>query len=331
MCERFRCCLLGLVLVTLYLGVVVAPALAQPTQVMSGVVTDENGNPIPGVLVTAWNEATELQDRSETERLEQTTDDRGRYSMIVGSGTGQWTLTAVADGYQPEMTSLAVRVGGNSTDFTLIRIRHALELALGEEALEGHDPEVVQKEIRVAHDLLDNEQYDQALAAYEALVAKVPALTDLYVQIGHSYRGKEEYDKAITAYEEVLKNDPENAQAQAGIDRANLEANLEAGNFEAAEATLAETASSLDAPREDLYNMGELEFAKGAIDEAAGWYEKAHMRAPNWGKPLFKLALVALNKGDTETAVTYFQQVVDVDPDSEEGTQASLILQQLQP
>ena len=319
MCKRFRCCLLGLVLVTLYLGVMVAPALAQ-TRVMSGVVTDENGNPIPGVLVTAWNQA------SQSQRIEQTTDDSGRYS-ILGFRIGQWTLTAVADGYEPEMVNASVRAGPNNIDFTLIRIRHVLEITLGEEALEGHDPEVVQKEIRAAHDLLNNKQYDQALAAYEALLAKVPALTNLYVQIGDSYRGKEEYDKAVTAYEEVLKNDPENAQAKAGIARADLEA----GNFEAAEVTLAEIASTLDASREDIYNMGELEFARGAVDEAAGWYEKAHMKDPNWGKPLFKLALVALNKGDTETAVTYCQQVVDVDPDSEEGAQARAILQQLQP
>ena len=323
MCKSFRDYLLGLVLVTLYLGVMVAPALAQ-TRVMAGVVTDENGDPIPGVLVTAWNQAAQSQ------RLEETTDDRGSYS-IVGFRTGQWTLTATADGYAPVMENRSLRSGRNSINFTLIRIRHTLEIALGEEALEGHDPDVIQKEIRAAQDLLIDEQYDQALAAYEALLAKVPALTNLYVQIGHSYRGNEEYDKAITAYEEVLKNDPENAQAKAGITRANLEANLEAGNFEAAEVTLTETASGLDARREDIYNMGELEFAKGAVDEAAEWYEKAHIKDPNWGKPLFKLALVALNKGDTETAVTYFQQVVDVDPDSEEGAQARAILQQIQP
>ena len=98
------------------------------------------------------------------------------------------------------------------------------------------------------------------------------------------------------------------------------------GDFEAASAELAAAASGLSASREDLYNLGELEFANGAIDAAAGWYEKATAVDPAWGKPLFKLALVALNKGDTETAKQYFQQVVDVDPSSEEGAQAQATL-----
>ena len=49
-----------------------------------------------------------------------------------------------------------------------------------------------------------------------------------------------------------------------------------------------------------FYNLGEVKFAKGQTDEAAKWYQKAVDLDPSWGKPLFKLALVALNKGDKD-------------------------------
>ena len=65
------------------------------------------------------------------------------------------------------------------------------------------------------------------------------------------------------------------------------------------------------------------------MDEAATWYEKATMVDPSWGKPLFKLALVALNKGDTATAKEFFQKVIDVDPDSEESAQAAATISAL--
>ena len=81
--------------------------------------------------------------------------------------------------------------------------------------------------------------------------------------------------------------------------------------------------------REGFWNAGELAFASGNLDEAVTFYEQAHQEDPNWGKPLFKLALVALNKGDTETAVGFFEQVVAVDPSSAEGTQASEFIAQL--
>ena len=86
------------------------------------------------------------------------------------------------------------------------------------------------------------------------------------------------------------------------------------GDFDAASEELAAAASGLDASREDLYNLGELEFAKGEIDAAAQWYERAATVDPGWGKPPFKLALVALNKGDMETAKQYFEKVLEVDP-----------------
>ena len=317
--KRFRGCVLRLVLLTLCLGATPAPALAQGWR-LSGVVTDENGNPMPGVLVKAENQ--EGQSSSEG-----TTNDRGRY-LILGLDPGLWTLTADVEGHTLDAVPVRLRRGQNPpVDFTLTRIRHALEILLGEAALKGLDPKVLETTITAADDLFNRQQYDQAIVAYEAILAKVPALTALYLSLGYSYQATREYDKAIAAYEEVLKNEPENADAKVAIARVNLAT----GDLEAASDTLAQTASRLDASREDLYNMGGLAFARGAVDEAAEWYEKARLKDPNWGKPLFQLGLVALNSGDTETAVTFFQQVIDVDPDSEEGTQAKALLQQLRP
>ena len=51
-----------------------------------------------------------------------------------------------------------------------------------------------------------------------------------------------------------------------------------------------------------FYNLGEVKFAKGETDEAAKWYQKAADLDPTWGKPIFKLGLVQLNKGDKDGA-----------------------------
>ena len=101
----------------------------------------------------------------------------------------------------------------------------------------------------------------------------------------------------------------------------------ELGDLDAAEGLTA-AAGGL-ASREDLYNLGELEFAKGDVDAAAGWYEKASAADASWEKPWFTLGLVALNKGDIEGAKEHFQKVVELAPDSEEGTQAQATLSAL--
>ena len=323
MCDRFRSGVARLALVTLWVAVMAASAWAQVGR-LSGIVLNENGDPMPGATVIA-----EKAGANPPQRAERQTDDNGRF-YIIGLTSGQWTVTAETEGYHPDtVTGVQVLQKTNPEPVELrpIRVRHALELALGDEALKGLDPVQIEADLQAANDLFNAQQYSEALEAYQTLLTLLPDLTNLYLPIGRSYRGLEQYDQAIAAYEALLKEDPDNQEAKTGIG----EANLEAGNFEAASGTLVDAASRLDASREVLYNMGELAFAKGDTEEAAGWYEKAHMKDPAWGKPLFKLALVALNRGDMETAVSFFEQVVDAEPDSEEAAQARAVLQQLRP
>ena len=320
MWDRFRSGVSRLALVTLWVGVMVAPAVAQIGQ-LAGTVTNENGDPMPGVTVTLENPD------SARPRLEQQTDDNGRFN-IIGLASGQWTVTAETEGYHPNTVTQRLRQGNNPpVQLTLTRVRSMLELTLGEARLEGLDPVQLQADLDAADDLFNAEQYSEAIELYQSLLTVLPEMTTLYLQIGHSYQSLEQYDQAIAAYEALLKADPDNPEAKASIGRTNLSA----GDFEAARATLGESALGLDATREDLYNMGELAFARGDTEEAAGWYEKAQMKDPAWGKPLFKLALVALNTGDMEAAVSLFEQVVDAEPDSEEAAQAKAVLQQLRP
>ena len=138
---------------------------------------------------------------------------------------------------------------------------------------------------------------------------------------------KAEYESAIEAFERALAADSSLEDARAGIARARLSM----GDFDAASEELQAAAGEPQhATKEDLYNLGELEFAKGAVDIAAGWYDEGRDDRSRTGRsPLFKLALVALNKGDIPGAKEYFQRVVDVGPNSPEGAQAQATLNAL--
>ena len=72
-----------------------------------------------------------------------------------------------------------------------------------------------------------------------------------------------------------------------------------------------------------------MKFAKGQTDEAAKWYQKASDCRSDWGKPLFKLGLVALNKATTDAAAKYVEKVIAVDPMSPEAAQAKTVIEQL--
>ena len=91
--------------------------------------------------------------------------------------------------------------------------------------LAGVAAEDIQLELDTADTLYEAGQYDEAIEAYEAALARVPFLTTINLQIGHAYREQKEYSKARAAYEEVLRSDATNEEAKDALRRADLEEN----------------------------------------------------------------------------------------------------------
>ena len=312
---RFSFLFTGLLVFTLLLAVVVPDALAQAARGrVNGRVVDEDGEPIGGVAIRA--------ESPERFPLESTTDDNGRFALI-GFSTGAWTFTADVEGYLSTPQSIRVtQQGAPPVNFAMRRIRSNFELLVGDEALEGLDAEALEADLVAADTAFDAQEYDTAIAGYNELLAVLPSLTYLHLNIGNAHRSKGDYEMALASYDKLAADPERGEQAKVEIARTRLAM----GDLDAAEGI---AQAGADASREDLYNLGEVEFAKGDTDAAAGWYEKAAMVDPNWEKPWFKLALVALNQGDIETAKQNFQKVIDIAPDSEDGAQAQATLSAL--
>ena len=305
----------GLLVVASLLAVAVPPAMAQATAGrMSGRVLDEAGEPLTDVVILAEAEGRRP--------IETVTDDSGRFSFI-GFSSGEWEVTATLEGYQASAQFIRVsQQGAATTNFSMLRIRSYFERMLGQEALAGLDAEALEADLEAADAAFDAQEYDAAIVGYNKLLTVLPGLTYLHMTIGNAHRAKGDYETALASYEQ-LAGDPERGE-QVKVEIARTR--LAMGDLDAA-AGFAGT--GVDASREDLYNLGEVDFVRGDLDAAAGWYEKAAMVDPDWEKPWFKLALVALNKGDIETAKQNFQKVVDLAPDSEDGVQAQATLSAL--
>jgi Tfp pilus assembly protein PilF len=105
--------------------------------------------------------------------------------------------------------------------------------------------------------------------------------------------------------------------------------NLERGDSKGAEDTLTKAAQGAGAGRDVFFNLGEVVLARNDADEAARWYQKAAAADPNWGKPLYKLGLLAVKKGDTANASKLMDQVIAIDPTSPEAALAKTSLESL--
>lgn len=291
------------------------PAMAQTGRI-GGTVKDQQGQPIKGATVTAENP------NASPSSFTATTDDRGRYS-IIGLRSGTWKITVSAPGFQPAAGNVPVRTIGTPmppVDFVL-----AAGATGPVGALAGVNTKELQAELQKAEDLINGQQYDAAISAYQAILAKTPALTLINMQIARAQRLKRDYDGALASYKKLLESEPNN-------DRAKIEIGmtyLEKGDFANAETALQEMAQSTAANREVFYNLGEVKFAKGETDEAVKYYQRAVDMDASWGKPLFKLGLARLQKADTAGAIDYMNKVIAADPNSAEAAQAKALIEQL--
>ena len=299
----------------LFVAALAGVAAAQTGRI-GGTVKDDTNQPIKGATITAENP------NASPSSFTATTDDKGRFS-IIGLKSGVWTFTAQAPGFAPEAGKLDVKtIGAPNPPLTFTLRKGATGPA---SALGGIAAKDLQADLAATDQLYNAQKWDEAIAAYRAIMAKAPALSVINLQVAAAYRNKKEYDNAIAAYNELLKVDPNNDKATVGIGMTNLEK----GDLAAADETLSKAAESLTATREVFYNLGEVKFAKGQIDDAAKWYQRAVDTDPSWGKPLFKLALVQLNKGDKEGTIRALERVIAADPMSQEAAQAKVVIEQL--
>ena len=302
--------------VMLACGLVSAPlAGAQSAQGrVSGIVYDENTRPIKAATIAAENADT-------GQSFTATTDEKGRFTFI-GLRPGTWQFTSAAPGYFAERGSMPIRAGSPNAPiaFTLKKTGAPNGGVLGN--VQAKD---LQNELANADQLFSQRKYDEAIAAYRAIMEKVPALGTINLQIGNAFMGKKDYDAAIAAYGDLLKADPNNGKAVVGIARAEIAR----GHTDAAEAALLKAAENPSASRDVFDSIGEIRKNAGDAEEAGKWYRKAAEADPTWGKPWYSLGLLAQKGGDTAQAAQDFNKAIAVDPVSPEATMAKATLDQL--
>ena len=283
-----------------------------------GIVKSDTGQPIKGATILARAGNPEVQ---QPDSFTSTTDEKGRFAM-VGLPRGEWTFYVRAPGFVPaDGGTVNIRAIAPNPPFTFTLTKASTApSALG--SLPAKD---LQTQLSTAEGLYNSQRWDEAIAAYRAILVKAPALNSINLQIAAAYRGKKEFDGAIGVYNDLLKAEPNNDRAKLGIAMANLEK----GDLDAAERTLEVAAETAGATREVFYGLGDVKLAKSKTDEAVRAYTRASDADPTWGKPIFALGQIAMSKDDKAGATKYFEKVVAVDPMSPEAAQAKAAIEQL--
>jgi predicted TPR repeat methyltransferase len=289
-----------------------AGAASAQTVTLGGIVRDQGGQPIRGATVTGENPSVSPAG------VTATTDDKGRFALR-NLRSGDWKLTVRAPGYAPAERTVPVQASSKLNPPVSFALKAAGPYGLGMAARD------LQADLAAADKLFNERKWDEAIAAYRAILDKAPSLSVINLQVGAAYRNKHQYDTAIAAYNDLLKSDPENYRAMIGI----AETTLEKGDASAAEVMLEAAAKRPSATREVFASLGDIKVLRRKTDEAIAAYERAIAIDSAWARPLYALGTLAQKAGNLPDAIKYYRKAVEVEPISPEAALAKSLLDQL--
>jgi tetratricopeptide (TPR) repeat protein len=281
---------------------------------ISGSVSDQEGNPVRAATVT-------MAHRESGTSATTTTDERGRF-VVLGLRPGVWRFEIAAPGYTSIAGDGALRAGidVNPPIDAILRPGGAVLGSIG-----GIPARDIQTDLATADSLFSQQRWDDAIGVYRSILTKIPVLTQINLQIAMAYRRKGDFESAIATYNALLKAEPSHEKAKVGVALAYLGK----GDRAAAETWLLEAVKSEDTGPELFFQLGEMRFEDGSLDEAMMWYRKAAAADSSWGKPLYKLGLSAAKKGDRATARDFLTRAMTMDPASPEAALARTELDRL--
>jgi tetratricopeptide (TPR) repeat protein len=261
---------------------------------VKGLVTDQEGNPLEGVTVKLYCERG-------ASGFEVTTDDQGEWRANYIRG-GPYDIDFEKSGYMPKKINVNISEFGKNPD---------IELTLQKiEGLVVTDD--LKEELKKGNDLFDQEKYEEAIQAYQAILEKAPETYILYRNIGNCYFQMEKYEKAEEFYLKVLENEPDDTESILGI--GNTYANR--GQNEKALEWYNKIAFDKISDPLVLFNIGSNFYSRGKHQEALKYYRKAVELKGDFQDALYQLGLVNLTLGNNQEAIDVFQEYLKYDSES---------------
>ncbi len=252
-----------LVAAGLLLGIALAavPARAQ-TGTLRGIVVDTDRKPIADVKVII--DFTGGISRT----FEIKTNSRGEF-LQVGMPPGNYNLVFSKDGYREYTLPWHVSVG-------LSELPNPVMLEKGVSRKEAEVIVKIQAAFKEAIDLTNARKFDEAIAAYQAILAQSPNLPAVHMNLGFAYMQKKDYAAAEAEYAKVLDLEPDNNDAMLAL----------AG----------------------IYST------QGQKDKAKEMLDKATAANPTDPKAQYKKGVLLRNANENDAAIQAFQSVIAADP-----------------
>lgn len=289
-----------LVLMVIFLTVSAFPQAYAGNARIKGVVTDEQGVPLPDVQVKLYNVESDSGFETRTNK-----EGQWQANMIKG---GTWYIDFNKTGYEVKKISIQVTEGMKKVPVIETRLKKLEGLVVTEDVL---------AELDKGNKLFDEGKIDEAMAVYNDILNKNPEAYVINYSIGNCYFVREDYDRAIEYYQKVYEKNPQFTKAIIGIGNAYINKN------EVDKAM--EWYNKLDISKIDdavvLYNIGTNYFNRSRHDLAMKYYQRAVELQPNFTDALYQLGLTQLTLGNYKDSLATFNEYLKHDSESSRAAQ----------
>jgi tetratricopeptide (TPR) repeat protein len=301
---------LAAVLAACLAGLLASTAEAQETVTAVGRVVDAAGNPIPDVQVLLDYKGHVVQ------KYRTKTDKRGIFTHVsVYAGPYRITLKKEDVGeVSLDFNIQALDSLARPPEFKLVPPPSAAPPPGSGLAPAGSTPAVdmgkLTSDIDTALALSKDGKVDEAIAAYESVLARVPDIPLVHYNLGGAYKKKGDVAKAEASFRRSVELDPRFVDGYVAL--ATVQA--EGGRRDDAIATIQQGVAQNDPSGRLQYALGVLTKGAGRNAEAKAAFLKAlELDPPNYDSH-YQLAGVYVSMGDTASAVAELDKFLAAAP-----------------
>jgi len=275
---------------------------AQSTGAVRGKVVDEKGQSVPEALVTLDFQG------GVTRKFDTKTNKKGEFTQ-VGLSPGVYRITANKEGYQGMFIDTRVSLG-EPVQLPELKIvtRAAAQAAAGSDVDKANA--ALRETFAKANQLSQEGKTDEAIAAYNEVLAKNPQVAEAHYNIGYLRGQKKDWAGAEAAYLKALEVRPGYGEAISALARVYQDS----GQADKATALLAKAAAENPKDAKVQFNLGVFYLNGGRSEEAAAAFQKAVEADPTNAEVYYYLGTLAVGQNKTAEAIADLEKYLSMNP-----------------
>src|SRR5262245_22086984 len=305
-------------------GLLLALALAgsearAQTGTARGKVMDDKGQPIADAVVTLEYQG------GMTRKYEMKTNKKGEYTQ-VGIYPGQYKVSVSKEGFQGGFADSKIGLG----EPTYLPDMKLLSKAAAQAAANASDKgrAELMDSFKKATDLTQEGKYDEAMAAYNEIVAKTPTIPEVYYNLGFIYSQKKDWAQAEASYKKALELKPTYNEANVALARVYQDS----GQPDKAMELMTKTAAGAEGDAKVQFNLGVMNLNAGKGDDAIAAFQKAAAADPSNAEPYFYIGTILVGQNKVPDAVASLEKYLSMKPSNAQNVAtATGLLQALKP